>query len=62
MAEFLDCITKVIVELEKSLLASFCSGTQDEQIIGEKLTWLFARCEPWMEGLATRAFQVWVTL
>jgi hypothetical protein len=46
MAEFLDCITKVIVELEKSLLASFCSGTQDEQIIGEKLTWLFARCEP----------------
>jgi hypothetical protein len=31
MAEFLDCITKVIV------LAYFGSGTQDEQLIGEKI-------------------------
>lgn len=37
MAEFLDCIKKVIVQLEKSLLAYFGSGTQDEQIIGEKI-------------------------
>ena len=37
MAEFLDCITKVIVQLEKSLLAYFGSGTRDEQIKGEKV-------------------------
>jgi hypothetical protein len=30
MAEFLDCITKVIAQLEKSLLAYFGYGSRDE--------------------------------
>jgi hypothetical protein len=37
MAEFIDCITKVIGQLEKSLLAYFGSELENEQIKGEKV-------------------------